>query len=351
MVSDKVLLIAIYFSLITAGLTLLLLLLIALLRLKFHVEGKRFKDFENQWQPRLVRVIVGEAIAPAARLGRSGQLILLRLWNYWNESMAGESRARLRQFVREIGCEQVAMKLARKGNRAQKLLSVISLGNFGHAPAWKTLRDLVDRPDQILALHAARAMLQIDPELAMSELLPRILQRQEWELSVIANIVKSSRSAFEKTLQDAWPRLDTPARVRALQLCQHLTLPLPDTLVEPLLQPSTDFEQLMAALQLVARLQTPRYRSRVLALLDHPHGLVRAQAVQTLGATATRQDTALLLEMLVDRDLLVRHTAAKSLMQLPAYGSERLRHFNEALCDARVHQAVTMAMLDHGVPG
>lgn len=350
--SDKVLLIALYACLITSGLTLILLALIALFRWRFQTQGRHYEAFSSQWHPILVKVIMGEtATLPAGSLKRSGQLVLLRLWNYWNESMAGDARARLRHHVQAFGCDALAMKLARKGNRAQKLLSVISLGNFGHAPAWKTLRDLVDREDQILALHAARAMLQIDPEQAMRELLPRILQREQWELSVISNIVKHSRSAFEKVLQSQWPELGERARVRALRLCDNLNLPLSDDIIDTVLQATGDFEQLMACLQLVARLQTPRFRKHVIALLDHPHGLVRAQAVQTLGATATRQDTPLLLEMLGDRDLLVRHAAAQCLMRLPDYGAERLRRFNEDLCDARVHQAVTMALLDQGLPG
>lgn len=351
MPSDLVLQIALYACLITAGLTLILLVLIACFRWRFERDGQRYRNFEQAWQPRLVKVIMGEALAHSERLTRPGQVVLLRLWNYWSESMAGDSRLRLKQHVQALGCDALAMRLVRRGNRAQKLLSVISLGNLQHTPAWPDLLALIDKEDQILALHAARALLQIDAEQAMRELLPKILVREHWELSVISNIIKGARGAFENALLAQWPALGEPARTRAFKLCDHLNMPLPEALLVSALQAQQAHAQLLAALQLVAHLQTPHYRAQVVALLDHFDGRVRAQAVLTLGATATAPDTALLLEMLTDKDLLVRHSAAQSLLRLPSYGAERLARFNQALCNARVHQAVTMALLDQGVPG
>lgn len=351
MKSDLVLQIALYACLVTAGLTLILLVLITLFRWRFQQDGRRYRAFADAWQPRLVKVIMGEALTHSERLTRSGQVVLLRLWNYWSESMAGDSRLRLKQHVQALGCDALAMRLVRQGNRAQKLLSVISLGNLQHTPAWPELQALIDKEDQILALHAARAMLQIDAEQAMRELLPKILVREHWELSVISNIVKGARGAFENALLGQWPDLNGAARTRAFKLCDHLNMPLPEALLATALHAEQGQAQVVAALQLVAHLQTPRFREQVVALLDHFDGRVRAQAVLTLGATATAPDTPLLLEMLTDKDLLVRHSAAQSLIRLPSYGAQKLARFNQALCNARVHQAVTMALLDQGVPG
>ena len=246
MKSDLVLQIALYACLVTAGLTLVLLVLITLFRWRFQQDGRRYRAFADAWQPRLVKVIMGEALPHSERLTRSGQVVLLRLWNYWSESMAGESRLRLKQHVQALGCDALAMRLVRQGNRAQKLLSVISLGNLQHTPAWPELQALIDKEDQILALHAARAMLQIDAEQAMRELLPKILVREHWELSVISNIVKGARGAFESALLAQWPQLNAQARTRAFKLCDHLNMPLPEALLATALH-AQDADLAMAA--------------------------------------------------------------------------------------------------------
>lgn len=347
--SDQVLIIALYATAIASAITVVLILMIGMFRWMFHVQSKRDESFAREWQPILAQVILGSPMTGPSDLSPPRELTLLRLWNYWHESLSGQANDRLKQFALACGCDHVALKLAQRGNRAQQLLSAITLGNFRHEQAWPFLWEMVVRKDQILSLRAARALLQIQPERAIRELLHMILRRQDWELSVLANIIKKSRDAFRDQLVGHWSELTVDERERAFRLCASMNVSLPQDLVQGVLKMDVDVVLLTAALLWLERLKDPSHHSQVSALLNHSHACVRAQAVQTLGALATASDVTLMLEMLHDNDAQTRLLAARGLGRMPGFGAESLSRLKEDIADARAYQAVAIACSEQEV--
>lgn len=346
--SDQVLTIALYATAIASAITALLMVMIGIFRWMFHAESRRDESFAREWQPILAEVILGSSMPVNTDLNPQRQLTLLRLWNYWHESLAGQANERLKQFALACGCDRIALELARKGNRAQKLLSAITLGNFRHGQAWPFLREMVNRKDQVLSLRAARALLQIHPERAAGELLHLILQRQDWELSVLINILRQSREVFRDQLVHQWPQLTLKERERAFSLCANMNVSLPPALVHGALRMDSAVTLLVAALLWLERLQDPLHRTQLFLLLDHPHACVRAQAVQTLGALGTLSDVGVMVEMLHDNDAQTRLLAARGLAQMPSFGIERLGTLKEEIADSRAYQALAVANAEHG---
>lgn len=334
-------------SALTSGITLVLMALIGLFRWLFHVEQISYKKFSQDWSPVLAGVIVGDKPAVSAPLNRSEKLILLRLWNYWYQSVSGNAKIRLKHFVSDIGCKDVAIDLVQRGNRAEKLLSSISLGNLNEPSAWVHLKALVDTEDQIVSLHAARAMLQVDAGKAVKELLPMILGRAHWDMSVLTQILRQSRNHFESEVIVHWAYLNRAQQIRALKLCANLGLPLTQDLIQQLLQADQPTDILLAALRLLERLQNPAYRQDALRLFDHTSAAVRAEAVKAHRALADLSDIETLVDMLHDSDATTRHQAASTLSQPTSLGLQRLGLLKDVLEDARAYEAVAVICAQH----
>lgn len=340
--SSNVLWIAVIVSMLTAALTLILIVFICLFRWIFNAERQSYEIFSNQWFPILAGVIMGETPKIPKELNQTDKLILLRLWNYWHQSIAGDASGRLKKFISEIGCNAVALNLIQKGNRAQKLLSSISLGNLNDSSAWEHLKLLVETDDQIVSLHAARAMLQLNSERAINELMPMILGRAKWDMSVLTHILKQSRAIFENEIIKGWVTFDEVQQIRALKLCVSLDLYLTEEMLRQLLQINHGAPLLNATLKLLERLQNPAYRLQIIQLFDHPSSSVRAQAVRAHSAIADPRDIEILVEMLYDNDSLTRNYAALTLSQSSSLGIQGLRSLKEALEDPRAYQAVAV---------
>jgi hypothetical protein len=347
--ANNVLWIAMVVSALTAGITLVLMALIALFRWIFNNERLSYEVFSKKWFPIFAGVIMGDSPALVNQLSRGEKLILLRLWNYWHESISGSANERLKKFVCDMGCNDVALFLVQKGNRAQKLLSSISLGNLNDRSAWAQLKALVNTEDQIISLHAARALLQIDASKAVHELLPMILSRAQWDMSVLTQILRHSRSVFEIELLNQWTTLDQVQQLRALKLSANLNLPLSAPLIHEMLQTTQTAPLLIATLQLLERLQNPAYRGPIMKLFDHTSASVRAQAVKAHASIADASDIEVLLEMLHDNDSDTRRLAALSLSQPTSLGMKRMALLKDALEDARAYEAAAVICSEQGV--
>lgn len=345
--SSNVLWIAVIVSTLTAALTLILIVFICLFRWIFNAERQSYEIFSNEWFPILAGVIMGETPKISKELNQTDKLILLRLWNYWHQSIAGDASVRLKIFISDIGCNVVALNLIQNGNRAQKLLSSISLGNLNDSTAWEHLKLLVATDDQIISLHAARAMLQLNSERAINELMPMILGRAKWDMSVLTHILKQSRAVFENVIIKAWATFDESQQIRALKLCANLGLSLTEKMLSQLLQMDQRTPLLNATLQLLARFPNPVYRLQIVQLFDHPSASVRAQAVMAHSSIADPSDIEILMEMLHDNDSLTRNNAALTLSQSSSLGIQALRSLKDVLEDPRAYQAVAVTCMRH----
>ena len=343
--SSNLLWIAVIVSTLAAALILILIALICMLRWSFNSERQNYEIFSNEWFPIFAKVIIGEPPIISKELNQTDKLILLRLWIYWHQSISGDASGRLKKFISDIGCNEVALNLIHKGNRAQKLLSSISLGNLNESSAWDYLKLLVATDDQIISLHAARAMLQLDSQRAINELMPMILGRAKWDMSVLTHILKQSRAVFESEVVKGWITFNESQKIRALKLCTNLGLSLTEEMLCQLLKIDQGTPLLNETLHLLERLQNPAYRLQIIKLFDHPSASVRAQAVRAHTAIASPRDIEILIEMLHDNDSLTRNPAAFTLSQSSTLGIKGLRSLREALEDPRAYQAVAVTCM------
>ena len=325
------------------GLTLLLVLLIVFLRFKLRRDLRRERDFVDLWRPLLLDAVSQAHSDDPPRalpeLRTRDHVLFLKLWVYLQESLRGSANNRLNELARRLGCEASVHHFLRHGKRAERLLAILALGHLRDPSAWDELSQQARWRDSLVSIHAARAIIRIDPLQATELLLPLLLARTDWGIAQVAGFLAEVRPAFGLRLTQNLLKVKRECWLRALQLTDALRLELPVQSMRFILEQSPSVETLVAALHLASSLHLlPAVRP----YMDHPDWRVRVEAARFLSRFGDEQDIASLERLLKDAQWWVRYQAAQALVQMPFYGRQAL----QALCTTTV-DALARDMLRH----
>lgn len=304
--------------LITAGLSAG----IVVLRLRLHSDDRRWRRFVQVWRPALLGAILGSDVTPVLpQLRRGEHVLFLRLWTYLQESLRGEASRRLNEAAARLGIDAAVRSLLLHGSRAEKLQAILAAGYLRDALAWKTLVQLVEGGDSLLAVNAARALVRIDPLRAARGLMPLLVARTDWDLGRVAGFLGEARQAFWLLMARAIPLLRSDELPRALQLAETLRLQLPAPTLARLLQPGQSPAVIRAALPLS---ESSDLAAQVRRCLTHADPGVRELAALQMERLAARVDVPELERLLDDPHWMVRMAAAGAIARLPFLTSSEL---------------------------
>lgn len=303
-------------------LTVVLLLFIIGLRLHRAWQTRHEQAFFARWNPVLMQAMMGDVDTPVPPLARRDRWLFLKLWNHFQESMRGEPVHRLGLIAYRLGCHQMAQRMLRRGNRAERLFALLTLGHMQDRSAWELLLAEIAKPQRASSLYAARALVQIDPPRAARILVPQLLVRDDWEMVRVAALLHNFRDVLGQELVQLLPQLPGSQQARALRLAEALQLQIDSALLLPWLQPDQSAELLIACLRLAAGAEVlPPVR----ALVGHADWRVRVQVARALGRLGQAQDVEALTRLLSDSQWWVRYRAAQALAGLPFLQREELR--------------------------
>lgn len=320
--SDPVLRFALGIGLAAVALTGVLTITIVILRLRLTVRERRWKAFVARWRPPLLQAALeGPDAAPLPALRPGEQGLFLRLWTYLHESLRGEAAERLNATARRLGLDAGVRRLLARGTRAERLQATLAAGYLRDAGAWDALVGLAHDRDALLAVHAARALVRIEPLRAVNGLLPLLLERHDWDLSRVALVLAEARQPFWLLLAKVLPRLDAGRLPRALLLAEAVRIQPPAATLARLLRPAQPPAVLRAALRLC---DSPELAAEVRACLDHADAGVRAEAARHMSRLGTPADVPRLAALLDDADWEVRMAAAQALGRLPFLADDTL---------------------------
>jgi len=321
--SDPYLRAALAVGLVAVALTFALTVAIIVLRVRLRARERRWQRFVATWRPPLLaRILDPSAKGDLPPLPARDHVLFLRLWAYLQESVRGDARQQLNDTARTLGVDATARRLLRRGSRAEKLQATLAAGYLRDAEAWDGLVDLARCLDPLLAVNAARALVQINPLRAANGLMPLLVVRTDWDLSRIAGFLADARQAFWLLMAKSIPLLRPHELPRTLLLAEALRLRLPDATVARLLQPGQPPEVVQAALRLTDSLALADEVRRCLA---HEEAGVREQAATQMAQVARREDVPALAALLGDPQWRVRMAAARALGRLPFLGSGELQ--------------------------
>ncbi len=326
-ISDPWLRAALGVGVVAMLLTLALVLAIVFLRLRLRWRERRWDRFVETWRPALLAAMLGGARPAVLPVLRANEHVLfLRLWTYLQESVRGDAARVLNETAMHLRLDATARTLLRRGSRTEKLQATLAAGYLRDIAAWDMLVALARGRDSLLSVHAARALVRINPLRAANGLMPLLLARTDWDLARVAGFLGEARHAFWLLMAKVIPRVKPADLPRALLLAEALRLQLPDATVARLLAPGQSPAVLQAALRLA---EAPPLGAAVRACLDHADAGVREQAALQLARLAGPDDIPVLGRLLDDPEWPVRMAAARSLARLPYLSTEELEGLGE----------------------
>jgi hypothetical protein len=328
--SDAYLNLAFWTGISAALFTLLLVFTILGLRLRNLLLARRESKFIALWRPPLMRALLGDSTAELPKLRRRDQWLFLKFWNHFQESLRGESTARLSETAYRLGCDVMARRLLRQGNSTERLFAIMTLGHMRDASAWEDLKAQLSRASSRSSLYAARAMIQIDAVAAARVIVPLLMARDDWEIVRVATLLQGSREVLGATLVDSMGTLSPDRLPRALKLAHALQLQVPSPVLASLLDPALPVEVLISALRLASSAET---LEAVRANLKHSDWRVRVQVAKTLGRIGEAIDVPRLMALVQDPEWWVRYRAAQALAGLPFLSASELSGLRTTMPD------------------
>jgi len=351
-VSSEAFLAVVYeLGLAAAGCSLVLLALVGVLRVRLLRREARTRAATERWNPLIAECTerVPEQLPPLSP--REAKPFLM-LWCRAAESLRGAAHDNLREMARAMGVPALAEEMSRSPNVPTQLLGVVAVGHLRVADAIPLLLTLVREAPSTVSVTAARALMRIDPALAMPHVLEGLVAREDWALPQVvpafmvcdpAQVSPVLSLAIRTELYKEQRGLRAGGVARLLRL--HVTA-LPELMraaVVAVLVESKGTSALAAAL---GALSHPDDVAHARRLLGHPHWPVRLAAAQALGRLGGAEDFEPLGRLLADASWWVRYRAAQALCSLPQVDLARLRRLHDELDDRFAADALRQALAE-----
>lgn len=308
--------------------TFFLALAMAYLRIKRSRQMQQERVSLAHWQILLQNL--PRAAADLPNLAMHDRVYFLKLWNNLMRSASADAARNLIDIAYWLECDHFSCQLLQHGNRAERLLATLTLGQLHDHPPWELLVTHTLATDSITSIYAFDALVQIDAEAAAQQLLPLLLARKDWPLAHVAAILQPAHHAFFLPLLEATADIKSVYLGRTLRLLEALRLNVPQAILLRLLEPSNETATILAALRLINDSSLlPSARN----YLHHADWHVRVQAAKALGRLGEHADANRLISLLSDPEWWVRYRAAQALVGMPFFSRIEVELLRNHLSD------------------
>lgn len=245
----------------------------------------------------------------------------MAIWNAAHEAtyLAPGDPSRKRELLNGIArrCEIPKRARARlhHGDIAERLLAITALGHLRDTEAAVHLRELVESPNTLVSLSAARSLLQIDAQFA-EQFVHLMIRRADWPPSRLMTIVREESTLLRATLLDLFGEKNMPAMRRAMPYLRFFRGDDALEVVRAVLKGGFDIALLVSGLKVLAAIGDTGDAPLARALTAHANWRVRVQAANALAQLGSVLDASALEELLSDRHWWVRYRAARALALL-----------------------------------
>ena len=324
----------------------LLLVSIASLRAARRWSHWRLARREGAWREALHVATEAPDAAPMPPIGRIDLPEFLALWNRLQESVRGDAAENLSRLLRRHGVDARALALLRRASVRLKLIAITTLGHLREERAWAPLLAIAQERGPVMSFAAARALLRINPRLALEVLGPSIVAREDWPIARIATIFNELGPAVVTPalmgLMLARPRMGLERVVRLARFGHREKIA---PIVRGWLSESQDVAVVAAALDYVEDAEDVPWAR---AAARHGDWRVRMAAARALGRVGDRRQLAALLDLLRDPVWWVRYHAAQSLVRLHGLTPSELESLRESARDAYAADMLGQALAERG---
>lgn len=337
---------AVWATIASIAATLLLLLYTLELRVHRRFHERRRARVSAFWRAVIADAMTGSAeLAP--RLPKRQRAEVLRLWNYTRSMIEGAAADRLVALADRLGLRQIARMQAEHGRSSARLTAMQTLGHLRDAESFAALLAATGDENTLVAITAAEALMQTDPERAVEALIPKLAARRDWPRTHVFRMLERAGSALvsEPLYRCIRAAADDDAAY-LLQYAEIAEFDVRDAIATELLASRRDPELLAAALKVASGFEAVPGLDE---LLRHPAWYVRMQAAALVGRMGRTEDAARLEKLLGDEEWWVRYRAAKALVRLPSMTGPKLEEIRARLHDPYARDVLQQALAEAGL--
>jgi len=299
-----------------------------------------------RWRP-LVRAQPIGASAALPELGAQDMSGFIRVWNEAHEPLRGSNTADLARIASEVGLEARLQPILHSGGFHDRVVAVVALGHIRNSTSFARVAGFLDDRSPIMSLCAARALMQIDPQRGVQQLVLRIVQRTDWSQGSIAAILQECAEAdVAGPLTEATLQADSADRPRMLRFLAGVSPAAAAPIIRSWLAAAGDEEMISTCLQVITNQAD---LDCVRPLLAHPRWHLRMQAAVTVGRLGVPGDEQKLVELLADRQWWVRYRAARALVSLAFVGDVRMRAIQQAQRDSYARDIIEHVLAERAI--
>jgi HEAT repeat protein len=295
------------------------------------------------WRPILTQTALEEGPLPALPpLGRSHVPHVLDEWNALHDALRGAGTERLNALAAQLGLRERALELIRGRDVSSRILAMRTMGHLQDGgEAWPLLTEQLASRNTLVSFYAAAAMLQVDAQRAMPEVVGQLARREKWPGEAVARLLREAGTDIAREPLRALVLSVEPARIPLLLpwLGKVDSVLASEIAARILRRETTDVRILSAALVV---LQDASLLPAVRPLARSPDFVVRKNLATALGRLGGLEDAATIVELMGDKVWWVRYRAAQALTTLRGMTRERLAVVRGSLTDRFARD-----MLDH----
>lgn len=266
-------------------------------------------------------------------------------WNGLYESLVGPARQSLVEMAITVNAHLMLRELLISPQPRKRLLAVVTLGNMKDKGVWKILEALARNDRGIISLAAFRALMQIDPDLAIGKFSSLLVERHDWQQSMLAKILKESGSKVVcHALTDLALITRRESVSRVLSLLGVVKCESSGMIARTLLRKYDDPGVIVGCFKISRDPALVEYARKY---VKHELVFVRINACVLLGKIGTRDDIPILLERIGDREWWVRYRAAQALVGLPYLSRDELNKIRNDMDDRYAKDILDQVFAEH----
>ena len=246
-------------------------------------------------------------------------------------------------MARALGLDTFALQLLEKGDDADRIVALTTLGQLADRRAFKSALALLRAPNGELSRAAGHCLLRLDPS-SIDRVLVEVRDREDWARPRVEQMLRElDNSRLDAALQRAIAVSDDRGKSGLLGVVRCCSIEANRRICRDVLRTAGNPEVVAAALRALGPVAQARDVLLARGYVEHPLAFVRLAAVRVLSTSATSSDRDIFERLLADGDYWVRLRAAEALVALNRGNSSALdvaqRH-DDPLARAAVTAAI-----------
>ena len=186
--SDPKIVFAFWVGVAVAAMTLVMLTVIIIMR-QVNLRQDRIHSKAVAFWGKIVVPAPTDEVRAIPALPDRDMSGFLEVWNEVHEPLRGATTPHLARIARDVGLEGRLDKRLSHGGFHVRLVAIIAIGHLQSNKSFVCIEKLIDDKNSIISLCAARALMQIDPDRAISKFVPHIVSRGDWSQESVASIL------------------------------------------------------------------------------------------------------------------------------------------------------------------